>query len=784
MRRTTLTLAGLLTTMGSTGWVQAQIAKSILDGTTPPAIQASSAAGAWAISDIESINLFSGSAGLRIPLLSVGGRGGAQFRFVLPIETRWNLIVHPSPNSGGLTLLSPVQEDVANAWGVPHMERRDEHEQAYCQTPGRTAVTYSDATLTRLHWVGGDGSDVELVDSQTNGAHQLTGLNCVAGSVAGTYTRYDRGTEFVSRDGTSMTFVSDTTVVDGDFPTRQWGGTGTLYLKDGTRYKVENGKATWMSDRNGNMITFQYDSTTTTRYGGLLGVTDALGRSITIDYGTDANHPGEHWLVYPTNGVRRRVKLRFTLLENRLVSGESIQQIKELFPLTALVDNPIWNSTTHNPLVFSEVEFPDGRKFELRYNRFGELSEAVLPTGGKITYAWAGYSSSPGGQNGELSIYRRMNSRRVYAVGGDSPIEWTDYECALMGAMPTDQLVSEVHKDSNGTELRRIEHTFRGNANSIDLTTFKYAGWREGREFQTATKDGTTTLRSVVQSFGQRGAGNATVVPTLENTRINDPRVTSVNTTLGAVTSSRTFTYAADEHNNVTDECEFDFEASAATRCIHRDYVTTTAMVAVPVHLRGLVLSESIQVGGVSESTTNYEYDNYVPSLTVYAAVVQHDVDRRSTYTTRGNVTKETRVAAVATESAVTEINYDEAGNPVKLALPKVETESGATAPVVTISYVDNYEDQPGGKSTYAFPAKITNALLQEETRTYSWALARLVKSKDVNGQETSYDYTDALDRLKLVTLPIGQTEFDYNDSVRQIVTKRRVASDPLCQHD
>src|SRR5947207_1785151 len=65
------------------------IAQSILDGGTPVGVAPGSPAGAYALSDFESVNLFSGNLNFTLPLLKIGGRGGAQGATMLPIESHW-----------------------------------------------------------------------------------------------------------------------------------------------------------------------------------------------------------------------------------------------------------------------------------------------------------------------------------------------------------------------------------------------------------------------------------------------------------------------------------------------------------------------------------------------------------------------------------------------------------------------------------------------------------------------------------------------------------------------
>ena len=694
-----------------------------------------------------------------------------------------------SPGAPSILYPNNLGRKGSGTFAMPYMERRNEYERDWCQTEGRSAAVYPTNTLSRLHWIDSDGSDVELVDTRTDGVFQFSGFSCISGSVTGALANFNRYKEFVSKDGSSMTFVSEADILD-DSGYDSIVNAGTLYKKDGTRYRIEGGNLKWISDRNGNLVSFIYSVndrekdangnwvTTTDPYNRPLEVNDALNRRISIYYGIGSTHPNEDYIEYPGFAGIRRVTIRYQAMST-MMGGVAVKKVKELFPVSAVGDQPGVNNYDFNPTLPSELELPNGRKFPFGYNIYGELSKVKLPTDGVITYDWSGHTASGDGLYDESLIYRRLDSRKVYAADGSTPLSQTDYESANLEQAATPYQVTEKEKDGSGVVLRTKEHIFHGSpTTSSFLTQFKYSGWREGREYSTAVKDGGTTLQNVAHTFGQRGANNAASEPSDESTRPNDPRVIKTTTTLGSVSAVRTFVYSVDAHNNVTKECESDFGSVANVRCVDRTYVTDDGWVKAPTHLRGLLLSESIGDGTTAESQTSYEYDIYAGNLVpTYADIERHDPDRRANYIKRGNITKETRTGPSGI-TAVTTVTYDVAGNPLTVTTPSVELEAGQTptTPVTALAYADAYTDATG-KGTYAFPTTIANAKGQEQKRSYHWASARLTNIKDANLNDTSYSYSDALDRLKLVTLPIGRTEFDYDDANRQIVTRKRLES-------
>lgn len=59
------------------------------DGATPLALQAGAPAGSYSLSGFDNVNLYNGSLSFALPLLSIGGRGGASHTIMLPIERKW-----------------------------------------------------------------------------------------------------------------------------------------------------------------------------------------------------------------------------------------------------------------------------------------------------------------------------------------------------------------------------------------------------------------------------------------------------------------------------------------------------------------------------------------------------------------------------------------------------------------------------------------------------------------------------------------------------------------------
>ncbi len=61
------------------------------DGTTPPAIAPGTPSGSYVLSNLETINYYTGKLNLLIPLHSAEGRGKAGYTLSLPIQRNWTI---------------------------------------------------------------------------------------------------------------------------------------------------------------------------------------------------------------------------------------------------------------------------------------------------------------------------------------------------------------------------------------------------------------------------------------------------------------------------------------------------------------------------------------------------------------------------------------------------------------------------------------------------------------------------------------------------------------------
>jgi RHS repeat-associated protein len=759
------------------------------DTTTPLALSPGSPVGSYAVSGFENVNPYNGNLSFHLPLISIGGRGVATSS-VLGIDSKgWTVRHVATTDANGFPV--DVYTPVANPWtpragyGAGKMVGR--RSGLYPdQTCGATRYIYQQ-TLTRLTFIASDGTEYEFRDDLTGGQPAPVTNPCAT-------TGAPRGTVFVTADGNAATFISDAVI--NDRLTSGGGGSvvnvsGYLMLRDGMRYRVDNGNVSWVRDRNGNKLLFGYTD------GRVTSITDSLNRQVTYSYANFVSTFSDQITFKGFGGQNRTILVNYTRLQfslrttnprNEPASRYSIQTYKGLFPEL----NNASSTTQWNPYVVSSVTLPNNKQYQLFYNCFAELARVTLPTGGAIEYDYtAGSGAVYGGDS--YQIYRRVKERRVYHDGTNLE-GYTTYGEAV-GPVTLDQ------RNASGTLLSREKHYYHGNPldSLFNAGAVFYPGYREGREFKTEAyaADGVTVLRRSETTWANRAAvswwnpANGDEPP-------NDLRVTDTTTTLTDLTpnlvSRQTFGYDDSvPFNNRSDIYEYDFGSGAAGALIrrtHTDYLTTnpvnsTDYTTTSIHIRSL--PTQIQVFdsvGTEKARTTFEYDNYVSDgnhapLEPRFNISGLDSGFTTSYVTRGNLTRITSWVLSTSAQLHSHNQYDVAGNVVKTidargyastfefadryGAPDTEAQ-GNTAPL-----------QLSGQTSYAFATKVTNAAGHISFAQFDYHLGKPVNGEDPNGIVASGSYNDSLDRPTQIKRAIGtsaenQTTFAYDDTAR-IVT-------------
>ncbi|MGH9850212.1 MAG: RHS repeat-associated core domain-containing protein [Blastocatellia bacterium] len=670
-------------------------------------------------------------------------------------------------------------------------------------------------TFTHLVFTAADGTEFQLYDNIGDGIYEID-------SGCTNLESYNRGRIFVTKDGSSATFISDIDPVynptgniydyyGSDLYTNPavydlFYPTGNLMLKDGTKYRIENGLVKWIRDSNGNKITFTYDAT---YYGKLLEATDSLNRKVIISYG---NPDVITYIGF--SGATRTIKIHWSAMGSALRpgSGYSIQTTHQLFP-------QLDTGSTYNPSVVSSIELPDSRRYYFYYNPYGEAAKVVLPTGGAIQYEYGAgirdgnssgqigkstylvFYSDPPPPQPNIKIYRRLLERRVFPDGstlGKKTVyerperQVTESYSGVTFASDGYAQVDDFPSEAATIPLARSRHYFHSGAygGAAEKLYYhnvmeSYPDQAEGKEFKTELLDNTTLLQR------------------LENVWTG-PVITETKTTWISTNQVSKQTFSYDDYYNRKDIYEYDYGSGApptyATRHTHIDYLTTNPVNQVNyatdtnIHIRTLPSQQIVYAVNPANGAetwmaqTKYEYDRYDASANHAALAPRSNISGfdsgfTTSYTTRGNATQVDRWLNSSGSSLVSSwAQYDIAGNVVKA----IDAKGYATI----FDFSDRFgspdddarQNTPptnpnwlNGQTTFAFATKITNALGHEAYTQFDYFLGRPVNSEDANGIVSSVTYSDNLDRptqgiqarYKVgsgVTSARRQTLFAYND--------------------
>ena len=502
------------------------------------------------------------------------------------------------------------------------------------------------------------------------------------------------------------------------------------------------------------------------------------------------------------NGASRTVTVSYDLLQNVLASGEALQTYHCLFPELSGGSN----STNFNPYVVKSITLPDLTSYQMQYNAYGELAKLTLPTGAYYTYRYAEAGCVSNGNSGVITlqssagykIYRRLLERDEYANGTaqSARIVFTATGSAsgldgLHSARPG-TLAQVDFQNSSGGLLRREKHYFYTDPSSTappptDETTF--AGWWWGLEFKTEIGNGSTTLQTAQNVYGQRpcNAGEDCWFgdPNLDTTPAHDIQVCQTYATLDSgIFSSLLLAY--DQYNNVSSKWEYDFGAAPAigtncpsvapapsgwTRVTANTYKTDSAYITA--NLLGLPLSTAVTPCSVGNcGNAAYAYDEVA---TIDApGIVGHDATYGTSYNIRGNPTTISRTSS-SQGLIKTTLTYDIAGN--------VKSITDQNSHATTMVYSDP-------NNTYAHATQQTNALTQVTTAQYDLGTGKITSVTDPNSVTTTYAYNDPLDRPTQVIAGSGtsvetRTAFTY-PSTTQVTQKQdqNTAGDGLLRTD
>ena len=429
--------------------------ESPFDAITPKVLEPGSPAGSYALSGLDTVNLYNGSLNFTVPLLQVGGRGKAGYTISLPIGTKWD--VESQYDASGYayhfktgwwgnaphryrpaTLLARTSGSGAS--GLRCNEVDDPH-------PNYVYYEY----VTRLTVRMADGTEIELRDVPDDDTYKKEGgqplsppedevVYCADPSHGA-----NRGKVWVAVDGSATTFFADLGVRDHIGKNLDQGASipvrGTLYWADGTMYHFNNdGVVDEIKDRNGNTTTFK-DIEPFGKLWQNFEITDPLERKIEVtlanDWDGDPEIQGYEFYdqisFKGAEGQVRDIKIYYADYWKSNYCPPNVEcpdkpGLWELFPYFGSVAN-------NHQTVVTKIVLPNDKSYYFYYNKYAELSRVVLPTGGAYEYLWengedpstpseyapvvCSVCDPPPEPSGPslLAVYRRVKERYEFADG-------------------------------------------------------------------------------------------------------------------------------------------------------------------------------------------------------------------------------------------------------------------------------------------------------------------------------------------------------------------------------
>lgn len=784
------------------------------------------ALGSYGGSNFDQVNLYNGNLSITLPLASLLGRDGMNASVVLSYNSKiWHLLKHTTnANKSEGTLYIPTVEEydrnvvqIAPGW-VLHtgsMRARYSHFGLLAGIPSnQTPVPQQ--TLTTITFTAPDGTEHDFIDDKTNGlAHDYSTTD---------FTPFSRGTIFKSTDSSAAIFVSDTPIID-KFMGDSFAVSGTVYLKDGTKFIVNSSSITQEINPNGNVITYSYGVPNPQQgrifNNALTRIEDNLGRFITIAY-----KPSPDILLTITSQGINNIAKTITVYKGRLVDNQrdgnlnTPPTIGQLFPGVVTQAN---GATEFNPRVVTSIKLPSNHTWEFTYNSYGEITSVKTPTGGEIDYEYGGNIEGLLTNTGEASladIFRRVLSRTTYPTGKSNGREGTTNY-----TNPHDNsdagFVTETHINNNNQTLATTIHKFVGSPETSVANSFAnninnlhaQTDWILGKEIRTTETDTNpnTKLKKTEYTYRQQNRDlqtNSQVTGdhgSQENDLFsvtfqapNNPHLVETLTTLIDTNEVSKVHTDYDQFSNVITENVFDFgsgQPGSLLRQTLRTYITDPAYIGafdsqnhymgtfdsqgypndINAHIVGLPETETIKNGSTTETTSKYSYDD--PNLLVSANTTnlpgRKPAYNFTSYTTRGNLTKKIAGFGSPDETAST-IIYDVLGNMVEMDGPQGEK--------TTMSYADNTSAQ----LFFAYPTSVTKLVSGGNTQTpfnltssttYDQYTGAVMSATGFNGETITYSYDDPLDRLTQEMRPLGFGQTNYTYSLPSQPTKVTIVS-------
>jgi RHS repeat-associated protein len=506
-------------------------------------------------------------------------------------------------------------------------------------------------------------------------------------------------------------------------------------------------------DRNGNYISLSAPTDANGHFGGVMNITDTLGRNITIDSTgitfPDSSVPAgiSHISWSSAAGQSSQVSLSASGCALGWGTSGTLSQSS-----TTAMDFP--------PAVNTTITRPDGSAYVFGNDSLGELQFIQFPEGG---YKRFFYETMPPQQT-----YNFMNSSPVVCGSIDTRQVTHKFECASGNCgcrdltspnscsgevetsyMPTPDstgLGNHVNViksfDANHAVIRQESHSF--GVSSLEAPC----------EFSLVRSDSAgNPLRTISTAFEpHRQAGVPACIPKTVTTTYND--------IAPPVASMVTYDYPRDANGNVywpafpTKATYSDFGGSTI-KIENATYVWQQDSTYKEPQVLDLVASKSL-------STAPFTSTTYTYTDTVSASNISTNHAGVPSGSHRGNV------SSVTTNGIQTSYTYLDTGNPATSKDSNNNVTSYEYAPMFAGAYLTKVTKP------------VANGVSHISQFGYDFASGLNTSSTDENNKTTSIDYYYAMRRLKSVTYPDGgESSYDYPDPTH-ITGVDTVSTSPL----
>jgi RHS repeat-associated protein len=640
----------------------------------------------------------------------------------------------------------------------------------------------------------------------------------------------DMSGTFYAVDGSRLRY--DSTDID----------TGTLYLPDGTRYVLDAGDGD-LIDRNGNTASY---SSSTREW------TDTLGRTIPnpipaspmAGTTTHVNLPGLSgvspsglqtydlkWeyladvltpvggstpnLSYvasdylPTPSLAPTSSNSYNYPQPRPTASpvlfhsaynEDDEGNPSLAPTVALGKGQ-GQTDLFNPVVLSEIDLPDGTKYQFTYNVYGEITKVIYPTNSYEQYEYEMAASISDGITRWPydSAKRRLKSRKLSVDGssGSDIAEWK-YSDESVGIYRTLKIIAP---DNTRTEI--VTNDWFASLMPLGFQSSAMGNIVEKRAYSTSSNGlGGSLLRRELTKYDE--SANSYTWNSVCNT-------TNYSRTVVAYRNPRPI-----KHTTILFEGSGSALAQTTTYSYDTTYQYSTGVDQTQENVYGFAVisntstSDTAQAGGVDDITTG--------SLARYTVTTYSS---NSTYRDANILGLPTVVEVKDSGGTVvsrSEMSYDESGyvpSSTTRGLPTTmktwDSTKGAStnssAYLTTHATFDDYgnrtvaTDAKGYTTTttydstyHVFPLSVTSPVPDSggtrgstsgftTSATYDVPTGLVLTTTDVNGQTSTMEYNDDLLRPTKVTAPNGQetvTEYGAGTdaSSRWVKVKTQIDAD------